>query len=95
MPNSNISRLSQNTPFHSDTVVVYSSQLIAYFPNPLLHLCDFILFIIFLSCRNVVTMMTWRWMRMVMVLIPGPAITLHYPSLHSPLSTQRANLTAF
>ena len=95
MPNSNISRLSQNTPFHSDTVVVYSSQLIAYFPNPLLHLCDFILFIIFLSCRNVVTMMTWRWMRMVMVEIPGPAITLHYPSLHSPLSTQRANLTAF
>ena len=32
--------------------------------------------------------------RLVMVEIPGPAITLHYYT-SSPLSTQRANLTAF
>ena len=33
--------------------------------------------------------------RLVMEQIPGPAITLHYTSTHSPLSTQRAHLTAF
>ena len=96
MRNSIISRPRQNTSFHSDTVVVYSSQLIAYFPNPLLHLCDFILFIIFLSCRNVVTMMTRRWMTIGSWWsryrdLPSLCITPAY----SPLSTQRAHLTAF